>query len=120
MFARSKVVSRLIKPITYLLLIGLLPALSIATAPTAQALSVTLADADALVFDHANVTNLVGTGTSVNDVIIYKNVGAFGGISNDAVVTTVAVSGSISNYYNPGSASTATGYDQYSWRRSKI
>ena len=55
-------------------------------------------------------TNLVGTGVNKNDVVLYKNVGVFGGIAIDAVITTVDLSGSISNYDNPGSASTATGY----------
>ena len=72
---------------------------------------VTLTDSDALVFNRANgVTNIVGSGTAANDIVLYKNVGTFGGQVIDAAITTVSVVGSISNYDNPGSASTATGY----------
>ena len=64
---------------------------SMVFAPAAPAATtVTLADTDALVFNRANgVTNLVGTGTSVGDVVLYKNVGTFGGVAIDAVITKI-------------------------------
>ena len=92
------------------LLITLIP-IGVATAPSANAVTiVTLADTDALTFDHAKATNIVGTGTAAGNVVLYRSIGTFSGVSVDAVVTTVSVSGSISNYDNPGSASTAAGY----------
>lgn len=75
--------------------------------------TVLLSETDALAFDHAVVTNIKGTGTAAGDIVLYRNVGSFSGTSVDAVVTTVSIpSGSISNYDNPGSASTATGYQK--------
>ena len=92
------------------LLITLIP-FGVVTAPNANAVTiVTLADTDALTFDHAKATNIVGTGTAAGNVVLYRSIGTFSGVSIDAVVTTVSVSGSISNYDNPGSASTAAGY----------
>jgi hypothetical protein len=81
--------------------------------PVAQAATtVYINDTDApLAFVKTNSTNIVGGGgTAVNDVVLYKTVGTYGGVAIDAVVTTLSVSGSISNYDNPGSASTAAGY----------
>lgn len=79
-------------------------------APSQAATTVYINDTDApLAFVKANSTNLIGTGVAVNDVVRYNTVGTYGGVSVDAVVTTLAVSGSISNYDNPGSASTAAG-----------
>jgi hypothetical protein len=79
--------------------------------PTAEAATtVTISDTDApLAFVKSNSTNLVGTGVAANDVVLYKTVGTYGGVSIDAVITTLSVSGSVSNYDNPGSASTAAG-----------
>ena len=81
------------------------------SAPTAQAATtVYINDTDApLAFVKANSTNLVGTGVATNDVVLYKTVGTYGGVAIDAVITTLSVSGSVSNYDNPGSASTAAG-----------
>jgi hypothetical protein len=63
------------------------------------------------VFNRSNgVTNIVGTGVAANDIVLYKKVGTFGGIEIDCAITTVSVSGSITNYDNPGSASTAAGH----------
>ena len=99
-----------VRTVVWALLLTLIP-FGIATAPTAAAATiVTLSDTDALTFDKAKSTNIKGTGTTAGDVILYRNVGVFGGVSVDAVVTTVSISGSISNYDNPGSASTAAGY----------
>lgn len=79
-------------------------------APALAATTVYINDTDApLAFVKANSTNLRGTGTAVNDVVLYKTVGTYGGVAVDAVITTLAVTGSISNYDNPGSASTAAG-----------
>jgi hypothetical protein len=75
------------------------------------ATTVFINDTDApLAFVKTNSTNLVGTGTAVGNVVLYKTVGTYSGVAVDAVVTTLAVSGSIANYDNPGSASTAAGY----------
>ena len=81
------------------------------SAPTAQAATtVYINDTDApLAFVKSNSTNLVGTGVAANDVVLYKTVGTYGGVAIDAVITTLSVSGSVSNYDNPGSASTAAG-----------
>jgi len=99
-----------VRTIIWALLFTLIP-FGVATAPSANAVTiVTLADTDALTFDRAKTTNIVGTGTAAGNVVLYRSVGTFGGVSIDAVVTTVSVSGSISNYDNPGSASTASGY----------
>jgi outer membrane protein OmpA-like peptidoglycan-associated protein len=74
------------------------------------ATTVYINDTDApLAFVKSNSTNLIGTGTAANDVVLYKTVGTYGGVAIDAVITTLSVSGSISNYDNPGSASTAAG-----------
>lgn len=82
-----------------------------ATTTKASAVTATLRDTDALVFNRANgFTNIVGTGVAANDIVLYKKVGTFGGIEVDCAITTVSVSGSISNYDNPGSASTSAGY----------
>ena len=89
------------------------------SAPSAPAATtVTLSETDALVFNRANgitflkntISNATSTGTTAGDVVLYKNVGTFGGVAIDAVIKTISVSGSINNYDNPGSASTATGY----------
>ena len=85
---------------------------SVVTTPVAEAATtVFINDTDApLAFVKANTTNLVGSGgAAVNDVVLYKTVGTYGGVAVDAVITTLSVSGSISNYDNPGSASTAAG-----------
>ena len=84
---------------------------SVVSGPVAQAATtVFINDTDApLAFVKANSTNLVGTGVAAGDVVLYKSVGVYGGVSIDAVVTTISVSGSVSNYDNPGSASTAAG-----------
>lgn len=79
--------------------------------PVANALTAYLSETDALAFNRVNgVTNIVGTGVAANDIVLYKKVGTFGGVEIDCAITTVSVSGSISNYDNPGSASTTTGY----------
>ena len=76
------------------LLITLLP-FGVATAPSASAItSIYLAETDALVFNRANgYTNFVGNGTAVNDKVLYKSVGSFGGVGIDCLITTLAVSG---------------------------
>ena len=81
-------------------------------APAASAATtVFINESDApLAFVKTNSVNLVGTGTAAGNVVLYKTVGTYGGVTVDAVVTTISVSGSISNYDNPGSASTAAGY----------
>ena len=78
---------------------------------SASATTITLSDTEFLKFNRANgITNIAGDGTKPGNIVLYKNVGIFGGINIDCAITTVAVNGSISNYDNPGSASTATGY----------
>lgn len=87
--------------------------LSVIAPPQAQAaLTLYVNDSDpALAFVKTNSTNIVGGGgTAVNDVVRYNTVGTYGGVAVDAVVTTLSISGSITNYDNPGSASTAAGY----------
>jgi uncharacterized repeat protein (TIGR02543 family) len=88
--------------------------------PRAQAATtVTLTDADKLQFLKSNANfslsatkTAAGAGVAVNDIVIYKNVGSFGGISIDCAVTTVAINagGSITNYDNNGSATTTGTY----------
>ena len=89
-----------------------LSTLSIVSGTSAQAATtVFINDTDApLAFVKTNSTNLIGTGVAAGDVVLYKTVGVYGGVSVDAVVTTISVSGSVANYDNPGSASTAAGY----------
>ncbi|MFM6941445.1 MAG: beta strand repeat-containing protein [Candidatus Planktophila sp.] len=84
---------------------------SVVSGPVAEAATtVYINDTDApLAFVKANSTNLIGTGVAAGDVVLYKSVGVYGGVSIDAVITTISVSGSVSNYDNPGSASTAAG-----------
>jgi hypothetical protein len=100
---------------------ALLPiyAFQIAIAPSANAFAVTLADTDALKFvKSASTITRISTASSVltdmgktaGDIVLYKSVGSFGGVTIDCAVTTVAVDGSVSNYDDPGSASTAAGY----------
>lgn len=87
--------------------------------PIAQAATtVYLTDADKLAFNKANASyalsatkTAAGAGKAVNDIVLYKNVGSFGGISIDCAVTTVAIAaGSISDYDNNGSATTTGTY----------
>lgn len=79
-------------------------------APAQAATTVYINDTDApLAFVKANSTNLIGTGTAAGNVVRYNSVGTYGGVAIDAVITTLSVSGSVSNYDNPGSASTAAG-----------
>ena len=78
-----------------------------------SATTVYINDTDApLAFVKTNSVNIVGSGgAAVNNVVLYKTVGTYGvRRPSDAVVTTLAVSGAITNYDNPGSASTAAGY----------
>jgi len=83
----------------------------ISGAPAQAATTVTINDTDApLAFVKTASTNLVGTGVAAGDVVRYNNVGTYGGVTIEAVVTTLSVSGSVANYDNPGSASTAAGY----------
>ena len=99
------------KFISLLATIALTTGLVAIVAPGAQAATVVLSDTEYLKFNRATgFTNFVGDGTKAGNIVLYKNVGIFGGVRIDSVITTVAVSGSISNYDNPGSASTAAGY----------
>ena len=77
------------------------------------AVILTMADTDGLKYDHATAKNIVGTGTTAGDIVLYPNVGAFGGYAIDGVVTTGAITGSIDSYDSPGKASTATGASNY-------
>ena len=91
--------------------IALLAGFMLIVAPAARAATITLSESEYLKFNRATgYTNFVGDGTKAGNIVLYKNVGIFGGVRIDCAITTVAVSGSISNYDNPGSASTATGY----------
>jgi hypothetical protein len=98
----------LAKTIVAALTIG---SISTVAAPSAQAATtVYINDTDApLAFVKANSVNLIGTGTAAGNVVLYKTVGTYGGVAIDAVVTTLSVVGAITNYDNPGSASTAAG-----------
>ena len=74
---------------------------------------ITLADNDALVFNRTTQgVNIVGDGTHNGDIVLYKGVGTFSGITIDCAVTTTtnATESTISAYDNPGSATTTTGY----------
>ncbi|MEN9412742.1 MAG: hypothetical protein RIQ92_1179, partial [Actinomycetota bacterium] len=90
------------------LTLTLFSVISGATAQAATTVYINESDAP-LAFVKANSVNLIGTGTAANNVVLYKTVGTYGGVAIDAVITTLSVSGSISNYDNPGSASTAAG-----------
>ena len=88
-------------------------------APAANAAPVvSMSDTDKLAFIKANasyqlsaIKTAAGAGTTAGDIVVYKNVGSFGGISIDCAVTTVAIgSGSISDYDNNGSATTTGTY----------
>ena len=92
--------------------------------PARAVSTVTLTDADTLKFVKSastvkaigsTSTDLVAMGKTAGDVVLYKSVGTFGGITIDCVVTTVAIdSGSISVYDSPGSAqTTGTFYDNW-------
>jgi hypothetical protein len=88
------------------------------TAPSQAAVMLYINDTDAsLAFVKSNAVQLVGGtsgGVNANDVMLYKAVGTYGGVTVDAVVTTVAISsGSITNYDNPGSATSVTGSANY-------
>ncbi len=108
------VFSTLRRRITPIVAISLtLGLLSVVAPQGAQAATtVTINDTDApLAFVKSTSVNIVGSGgTAVNNVVLYKTVGTYGGVAVDAVVTTLSISGSISDYDNPGSASTAAGY----------
>lgn len=86
--------------------------------PSNAAVMLYINDTDApLSFVKANSTQLVGGssgGVNANDVILYRAVGTYGGVTVDAVVTTVAISsGSITNYDSPGSATAVAGSANY-------
>lgn len=106
------------RTIIAVLAIGFVQIISAPAAPAAVVLTINETDA-ALKFDYATADKSgtrgsQGTGVAVNDRVIYRNAGTYGGVSVDVVVTTVAItSGSVSNYDNPGSATTATGSGNY-------
>lgn len=116
MFLNSRSTRALSRTLITVLFIGLGAIAN--TAPSNAAVMLYINDTDAsLSFVKANSTQLVGGssgGINANDVILYKAVGTYGGVTVDAVVTTVAISsGSISNYDNPGSATSVTGSSSY-------
>jgi hypothetical protein len=114
MFAFTRIRTSVARLTVGALAISLLSAVGVISgASTAQAATtVYINDTDApLAFVKTNSVNIVGSGgTAVNNVVLYKTVGTYGGVAIDAVVTTLSVSGSITNYDSPGSASTAAGY----------
>lgn len=112
MFALTRIRTHVARVTISALAISLLSAVGVISgATTAQAATtVYINDTDApLAFVKANSTNLIGTGTAVGNVVRYNNVGTYGGVAIEAVVTTLSVTGSVTNYDNPGSASTAAG-----------
>lgn len=111
-FTRRATIS-LARILTSLLVIGLGVVTNIAPSNAAIVLTITESD-PSLVFLKANSVTISGSGgTAQGDVVLYKNVGTYGGVSVDAVITTVSLTGSISNYDNPGSATSATGSANY-------
>lgn len=106
------------RTIIAVLSIGFVQIISAPAAPAAVVLTINETDA-ALKFDYATADKSgtrgsQGTGVAVNDRVIYRNAGTYGGVSVDVVVTTVAIaSGSVSNYDNPGSATSGTGSGNY-------
>lgn len=96
---------------------------TVAVVAPASAAVLTLVDGThQLKFNRANGVTYFANGTSSGTVtapaigatLLYKNVVTVGGLSVDAAVTlTDVASGSISNFDNPGSASTATGYTDF-------
>lgn len=112
MFALTRIRTSVARVAISALAISLLSAVGVISgATTAQAATtVFINDTDApLAFVKANSTNLIGTGTAVGNVVRYNNVGTYGGVTIEAVVTTISLTGSVTNYDNPGSASTAAG-----------
>ena len=111
---------RLRKILSASLLLGLLASAPVGTlAPAANAVTtVALSATDKLAFVKSTASfalsatqTQAGAGKAVGDIVVYKNVGSFGGVSIDCAVTTVAIaSGSISVYDDPGSATTAGTY----------
>ena len=72
----------------------------------------TLTDTEELIFPAANRVAISGTdGTGNGNIMKYKNVISKNGLGIDAVITTSinTTEATITNYDNPGSASTATG-----------
>ena len=107
---RKRINNLLIKLLVILIPIS---SLSIIGPEIANAVTtISLSDTDSLKFDIANSTKIVGTGVNTGDIVLYRNIGSFNGTTIDATVKTVSFpgGGSISNYDNQGSASTATGY----------
>jgi outer membrane protein OmpA-like peptidoglycan-associated protein/phosphodiesterase/alkaline phosphatase D-like protein len=95
-------------------IVGLLAPLAlVSTTPVAQAATSILAltDTEELVFPAANRVAVVGDGKSNGNIQRYKNVISKNGLSVDAVITTSinTTESTITDYDNPGSASTATG-----------
>lgn len=102
----------LARSLTVLLVAGLGVVTNIA--PSTAAIVLTINESDpSLVFIKANSVSITGTGTAQGDVVLYKNVGTYGGVTVDAVITTVSLSGTISNYDNPGSATAVAGSANY-------
>jgi len=53
-------------------------------------------------FDHANATNITGTGTAVGDKVLYANAATISGTVIDALVTTAALSNSTISKFDVG------------------
>ena len=85
----------------------------IAVAQPARAATISLSESEYLKFNRANgVTNIVGTGKANGDIVLYKNVGTFGGVTIDAAIETNlnAAEATITDYDANGSAQTTGGY----------
>jgi len=56
----------------------------------------------AISFDHANATNITGTGTAAGDKVLYANAATINGTVIDALVTTTALSNSTISRFDVG------------------
>ena len=85
----------------------------LAIAPAAQGATIRLAESEYLKFNRANgVTNIVGTGKGNGDIVLYRNVGTFSGVTIDAVIQTQVntAEATITDYDANGSAQTTGGF----------
>jgi len=103
--------TKISKLLTVGLALSFLSGASLAQSASAATSVIAMSDTEELVFPAASRVAVVGNGTNNGDIIRYKNVLTKNGQSVDAVITTAinTTEATITDYDNPGSASTATG-----------
>jgi hypothetical protein len=85
----------------------------LAISPAAQGATIRLGETEYLKFNRANgVTNIVGNGKGNGDIVLYRNVGTFSGVTIDAAIETRVntAEATITDYDANGSAQTTGGY----------